>query len=68
MEYDEISAVGLAARVEQKRESPVTNLDYLMYAGAAIASIGVAAWTCTSFIEQKKNVAVNSNGAFERLI
>ena len=67
MEYDEISAVGLAARVEQKK-SPVTNLDYLMYAGAAIASIGVAAWTCTTFIEQKKNVAVNSNGAFERLI
>lgn len=69
MEYaDEISAIGLAARVEQKHENPVTNTDLLMYAGAAIASLGVAAWTAKGFIETKKNVAVNNNGAFERLI
>lgn len=69
MDYaDEISAIGLAARFESKQESTASNLDYLMYAGAAIASLGVFAWTAHTAIETKKVAAVNNNGAFERLI
>ena len=68
MTPDEISAIGLAARVESKQGATASNLDYLMYAGAAIASLGAFYWTFSNAIENKKNADVSNHGAFERLI
>ena len=67
IEYPD-EAMGLAAKVEMNHGSTASYLDYLMYAGAAAASLGIFGYTAHKFIEQKKNVDVNTNGSFERLI
>ena len=45
MEYaNEVSAISLAAKLEDHHSKAPTNSDIWMYAGAAVASLGVFAW------------------------
>ena len=56
MEYaDECSALSLAAKVENRQSKGASNTDILMYAGTAIASLGVFAWTFKQINDKRKN-------------
>ena len=70
MEYaEEVSALSLAAKIENRHaQSQISNTDILMYAGVAVASFVISAWKFSQIAFKKREMAVNNNDVFERLI